>query len=304
MGYEVSTLLNFAFTDFAGGRPAPVRFSTVLKYMIQDQSVKSVRNTPFKISMLSSLALREVAKRTPNQVTNPLKYVLRTVGSHAPQQVSTIVGAVGINASRRMVPHEVQPELVAMQAQAMEIPIIQTFLTWMSFEDQFKAMVSKLDPKDIEGGIVWGMIPPDPVLDHPRKMKKHMNLQVQYDWINKLSADLGLKAILPLIGKNGDQILDELVEKGFEVRVVVVNPDFVGEEWLGHKIDQDFIEYMRMLNRDEGIHMAGDEFHTFVTDCPLFKKRIEVLESKKVSKDGYSILDVSKARLVAKDENA
>jgi len=303
-GYEVSTLLNFVFTDFASGRPAPFKFSRVLKYMIKDQSSQSVQNTPFKISMLSSLALREVAKRTPNQVTSPLKYVLRKVGSHTPQQVFTIVGAVRINASRRIVPHEVQPELVAMQAQAMGIPIIQSFLTWMSFEDQFKATVSKLDPKDVEGGIVWGMIPPDPLLDHPRKMKKHMNLQVQYDWINKISASVGVKAIMPLIGKTGDQILCELVEKGFEVLVLVVNPDFVGEEWLGHKIDKDFINYMRRLNREEGIHMAGDEFHSFVTDCPLFKKRIEVLKSKKVSKDGYSILDVSKAKLVAKDENA
>ena len=95
-----------------------------------------------------------------------------------------------------------------------------------------------------------------------------------------------------------------LVDNGFEVLVSVVNPDFVDEKWLGHKIDQDFINYMRKLNTEEGINMAGDEFHSFVADCPLFKKRIEVVESKKVSKDGYSVLEISKAKLVPKDQNA
>jgi diphthine-ammonia ligase len=297
-GYEISTLLNFVYTDY--GRFVPMKFSKILKYMFTDAR----RNTPHKFSVLSSLVLREVAKRTPTRVSSPLKFAFRTVGRLTPHEVSNVVGAVNINASRRMVPHEVAPEIVAMQAEAMGLPIIQRQVTWDTFDDQFKATVRKLERTDIEGGVVWGMIPPDTVLDHPRKMKKYMNLKVQYDWINKLCGDLGVKAILPLLEKTPEQILTELVENGFEVIIVVVNPEFVGEEWLGHKIDQDFINEICRLNREKGIHIAGDEYHTFVTDCPLFKKRIKVLQSRKVSKDGYSILEVSKAELVAKDENS
>jgi diphthine-ammonia ligase len=300
-GYEISTLINFVFTDFTHSRPNPVKFSSVFKYMIQDHSSSSLYNTPHKIAMLSSLALREVTKYTPNQVATPVKYVFDTVGKHMPHQVSTIVGAVRINASRRMVPHEAQPELVAMQAQAMGVPILQIPLTWVEFEDKFKETIRNMNPKDVEGGVVWGMIPPDEVLDHSRKMKKFMNLEVQYDYIYKISDSVGVEAIMPLIGKTGDQILCELVDNNFEVLVSVVNPDFVDEKWLGHRIDQDFIAYMRKLNAEEGINLVGDEFHTFVADCPLFKKRINVIESKKVSKDGYSTLEISKAELVAKD---
>jgi uncharacterized protein (TIGR00290 family) len=206
--------------------------------------------------------------------------------------------------TRRMVPHEVSPDIVAMQAQAMERPIIQKETTWGEFDNELKATVRKLDRKDVEGGIVWGMIPPDPVLDHPRKIKKANGLKMGRGWISKQLKDMGIKAIFPLVEKTPEQLLIELVEKGFEALVVVVNPDFVGEEWLGHKIDQDFINLMRKLNREKGVPMLGDEYHTFVTDCPLFKKSIKVVKSRKVSKDGYSILEISKAELVAKDENS
>src|SRR3972149_6331251 len=291
-GYEVSTLLNFSFTDF--GNFAPYSFSNVMKYMLTDVG----KNTAHKISMISSLILRAAAKYTPNSVSGPLKLVFRTVGSHAPGDVTNVIGAVRINASRRMVPHEVSPEIVALQAQAMGKPIIQRQVTWDTFDAQFKKAVREMDPKDIEGGMVWGMIPPDTVLDHPRKMKKYMNLKVQYDWIKKLCLDLGINAIMPLLEKTPNQILRELDEKGFEAIVVVVNPEFLAEKWLGHRIDKEFINEVNRLNRKEGMHVAGDEYHSLVLDCPLFNKRINLLESRKVSKDGYSILEISKAKLV------
>ena len=296
-GYEISTLLNFAFTDY--GNFAPYSFSNVMKYMLTD----SGKNTAHKISVISSLILRATAKYTPNSVSGPLKLMIRTVGSHTPKDVANIIGAVRINASRRMVPHEVSPEIVALQAQAMGKPIVQKLVTWDTFDTQFKKAVREMDPKDVEGGIVWGMIPPDTLLDHPRKMKKYMNLKVQYDWINKLCLDLGINAIMPLLEKTPEQILRELVEKGFEAIVVVVNPEFVDEKWLGHRIDKEFITEAIRLNRKEGMHIAGDEYHSLVLDCPLFKKRIQVLESRKVSKDGYSILEISTAKLVEKDKN-
>jgi len=293
-GYELTVLLNFVFRDY--GNYHALKFSKVLRDMIADAG----SSTPYKISVLSSLVLREVAKRTPENVKNGLKLALRTAARATPNEVANIVGAVNINASRTMVPHEVSPEIVAMQARAMGLPIVQRSVTWNTFDDQFKAAVRTLKREDFEGGIVWGMIPPDTELDHPRKMKKFMNLQVQYDWIHQISSSLGTKAIMPLLEKTPQQILAELVKNNFEVLIAVVNPDFVGEEWLGHKVDEEWINEIHRLNREKGINMAGDEYHTLVLDCPLFKKRIKVLKEKKVSKDGYSILEISKAKLVSK----
>jgi diphthine-ammonia ligase len=293
-GYEVSSLLNFVFTDY--GRPTSIRSSNLLKYLFTDVR----RNTPHKVSTLLTLVFRAVGKRTPHKVSTLLTLVFRAVGKRTPHKVSTIFGAVNLNAARRMVPHEVAPEIVAMQAKAMDLPIIQREVTWGTFEDEFKTSVSKLQRADAEG-VVWGIIPPDTILDNSRKLKKYINLKVQVDWIDKLCDDLGIKAIFPLWKKTPEKILAELMEKGFEVIIVVVNPEFVSEKWLGHKIDRDFINEMYRLNSEAGVNLCGDEYHTLVTDCPLFKKRLKVLQSKKVSKDGYSILEISKAELVAKN---
>jgi diphthine-ammonia ligase len=83
-----------------------------------------------------------------------------------------------------------------------------------------------------------------------------------------------------------------------------VNPAFIGEEWLGRTIDQDFITLMRKLNKEKGVPLLGDEYHSFVLDCPLFAKRIQLVKTQKVAKDGYSVLEISEAKLVAKNRAA
>ncbi|MBE0516613.1 MAG: hypothetical protein IBX41_04370 [Methanophagales archaeon] len=41
-----------------------------------------------------------------------------------------------------------------------------------------------------------------------------------------------------------------------------------------------------------GISIIHGEFHTFVTDGPLFKNRIRIGESEKILEDGYWRLDI------------
>ena len=78
--------------------------------------------------------------------------------------------------------------------------------------------------------------------------------------------------------------------------------DLLGEEWLGRRIDLDFLEQLDELGKTKGITPCGEagEYHTFVTDGPLFKQRLEIRETNKVLKDGYWFLDISKSRLRAK----
>jgi len=57
----------------------------------------------------------------------------------------------GLDFSSRMIPHEVAPEIIAMQAQAIEIPIVQMEVRWDTFEHQFKTTLRKLKRTDAEG---------------------------------------------------------------------------------------------------------------------------------------------------------
>ena len=201
-----------------------------------------------------------------------------------------------------MIWHQLPPEIIALQAKAIEIPIIQRKTTWGTFEDQIKSTIRTLNRKDAEG-VVWGIRPPDAaLLDDGKKLGDYVHLRAEKEWVYKVCGDLNVEPILPLWEKSPEQVLIELLEKGFEVIIVVVNPDYLGEEWLGRKIDQTFFKVIRRLHHEQGVPVGGDDYHTLVVDGPLFKKRLQVLQSRKVSKNGYLILDITKADLIMKTD--
>jgi uncharacterized protein (TIGR00290 family) len=201
-----------------------------------------------------------------------------------------------------MVPHEVAPEIITMQAQAMEIPLVQRQVSWDTFERRLKSTILTLKLEGIEG-LVYGVDPPHYPIDSAEKLREYSTLMAHKDWINRVCRELGIKPIMPLWGRNPEQILVDFVEKGFEAIIVVVDSDLLGEEWLGRKIDYDFVHEVGKLNREVSKHVGGSSaYHTLVTDGPLFKRRLRVLQSRKVCRNGYFVLDISKVELTKKVE--
>jgi uncharacterized protein (TIGR00290 family) len=246
-----------------------------------------------------NFAFEAVQRRSPRGVSVAIKKLLKTLERHGPRQISNLLTLMVKNESK-MIWHQLPRDVIALQAEAMEIPIIQKKTTWGMFEDNIKSAMRSLKREDAEG-MVWGIRPPDEaLLDDSKKLGDYVHLRAEKEWVFKVCGDLGVEPILPLWEKSPEQVLTELMEKGFEVLVVVVNPDYFGDEWLGRRIDESFLTLIRRLHRDEGVPVGGDDYHTLVVDGPLFKKRLHILESKTVIKNGYQILDVTKAELVAK----
>ena len=88
----------------------------------------------------------------------------------------------------------------------------------------------------------------------------------------------------------------------FEAIVVATKADLLGEEWLGRRIDLDFLEQLDELGKTRGITPCGEagEYHTFVTNGPLFKQRVEILEANKIFRDEHWFLDILKSELRSK----
>ena len=254
----------------------------------------------FEISNLLSFVYKDASGGSPSIVSNLLSLVYNRVGRKSSSIFSNLLSFVYKDLSR-MVPHEVTPEIIAVQAQVMEIPIIQREVSWDTFERQLKLTIHTLKRTGIEG-LVYGIVPPHYPIDSSEKLREYSTLMAHKDWINRVCGELGIKPITPLWGRNPEQILADFVEKGFEAIIVVVDSNLLGEEWLGRKVDHDFLHEVRRLNRERGIHVGGSAYHTLVTDGPLFKKRLRVLQSRKVCKDGYFVLDISKVELAKKVE--
>ena len=100
----------------------------------------------------------------------------------------------------------------------------------------------------------------------------------QAERIQKICDKLGLKCFNPLWKRNQIDILNELIKEKFEVIIVGVFAYPLGQEWLGRKIDEKFIEEVIELEKKWGIAPSGEggEFESFVLDCPLFSSGLKV----------------------------
>jgi uncharacterized protein (TIGR00290 family) len=177
--------------------------------------------------------------------------------------------------SQRRGSHDINPDLVYAQAEALGIPLIHK--DFISYEQEFKTVVRDLrDSGEKIDGAVFGHI------------ETHKNL------VDRICGELGLELIMPLWQRNSEQIVNDLIDSGFEVILFSVKADLLGKEWLGRKIDENFICDLKKHNPSIDPCGENGEFHTFVTDCPLFKNRIKVMESEMVLRGGYWFLEISK----------
>ena len=198
-------------------------------------------------------------------------------------QVSHLLNLISADGKKSM-SHEVAPELIASQAAAIGVPLIQKRVPWDTYEKGFKEAINELKPKGVEA-IVTGDI----------------DLLEGKEWDEKMCAELGIDLILPLWESKPEQILQDFIKAGFEALVVCVKAEALDEKWIGRQIDDNFMDELHHSTGSK-IHPCGElgEYHTLVIDGPIFRKRIEILDSKPVSRERYWFLDISKYKLTVK----
>jgi diphthamide synthase (EF-2-diphthine--ammonia ligase) len=81
------------------------------------------------------------------------------------------------------------------------------------------------------------------------------------------------------------------MDAGFKATVVVVKEGVLSERYLGRTLDADLVRDMEA----EGIDISGEagEYHTFVSDGPIFSGAVDMAVRRRVLVDGHWFLDVS-----------
>jgi diphthine-ammonia ligase len=100
--------------------------------------------------------------------------------------------------------------------------------------------------------------------------------------IQNICNELNIKCINPIWQIDELSYLNDLIKNKFKVIVTVVFAYPLNESWLGREINSQFIQEVAKLNEKYKIHPAGEggEFETFVLNCPLFKKPLEIKKYK------------------------
>jgi uncharacterized protein (TIGR00290 family) len=179
--------------------------------------------------------------------------------------------------------HGISAAVIKKQAEALGIPIVQRPTTGDTYEAEFTRMLKDFKQEGIEGGI-FGDIDFTP----------------HREWIERVCAGTGITPHLPLWQESQQKLMEEFIDAGFIAVVVAVKAELFGQETLGRKVDRKFLSHL--VARDKEITPCGEagEYHTLVIDGPLFKKRLEIRESEKVTRVDHHFLEILKLEMKAK----
>jgi diphthine-ammonia ligase len=185
-------------------------------------------------------------------------------------QVSYLVNFISEDGERSR-SHGIKAAVLALQAEAIGIPIIQVKTSWENYEENFKRVVRELKDKGIEGG-VFGDI----------------DLQEHRDWVERVCGEVGIKAFLPLWEIRPEELINELFNLKFKAIVVATRLE---EDLLGKVLDKALVSRISKL----GSHPCGEsgEYHTFVNAGPLFKKTLKVTQGSRERRDNMWFLEIS-----------
>jgi diphthine-ammonia ligase len=203
------------------------------------------------------------------------------------EQVACLITVLSENPESYMF-HTPNIPITALQAETIGLPLI-TKVTEGKKEDELKDLEQAIEEAanhhGIEG-VVTGAV----------------ESVYQAERVQRICNSLDLWCFNPLWKRNQRQLLEELIEKPFNVIISGIFAYPLDETWLGKQIDTELINRLVKLEKEFGISPSGEggEIETTVLDAPLFKEKIEILTSEKEAKGNSGVFKITKAKLVPK----
>lgn len=115
------------------------------------------------------------------------------------------------------------------------------------------------------------------------------------DWYKQICDPINVEHYAPLWGKQPIVALKELKNLGFQIKIIELDTSWGSRKsWIGKDLDIEIIQEMEKLEKEQKINPSGElgAYHTFVLDCPIFKKKIKILDSEVFweSSKGYFVI--------------
>ncbi|WP_298548002.1 diphthine--ammonia ligase [uncultured Aquimarina sp.] len=165
--------------------------------------------------------------------------------------------------------HGIPKTILKAQANALGLPIHFFESTWNNYEQLYVKNLKSLTNTYTLKSAVFGDI----------------DIQTHRDWEEKVSVAAGLEAILPIWQQPRKQLVLDMIAYGIEAIIVSCNT-VLGPDFLGRMIDQELIKDLEALDVDA----CGEngEYHTLVTNAPLFSQRLNVQVIDKEISSNYN----------------
>jgi len=163
--------------------------------------------------------------------------------------------------------HGIKASVLALQAEAIGISLIQVKTSWENYEENFKKAVGELRNKGIEGGVFGDM-----------------DLEEHREWVERVCSEVGIKA---------EDLIEEFLKLKFKAIIIATRLE---ENLLGKVLDKALVRQISKL----GSHPCGEngEYHTFVTEGPIFRKALKITRGERKKRDNVWFWEIS-AKVIA-----
>ncbi len=200
-------------------------------------------------------------------------YALHKILQSGELKISCLLTTVN-ESFNRVSMHGVRTALLERQAESVGIPLVKVMLPEMpdmpTYERALEERLLSLKADGIDTA-VFG----DIFLEDLRKYREE-----------KLSA-LAMKCVFPIWQVPTDRLIMEFIELGFKAITVCVDEKHLDRSFVGRVIDETFVHDL-----PANVDPCGEngEFHSFVFDGPIFRKRVAFrtgeIVHRKYSRDG------------------
>jgi diphthine-ammonia ligase len=186
-----------------------------------------------------------------------------------PQQLLTMFSDQGDRSRSHGLPRRV----IESQAALIGLPLIIAQASWADYESVFIEAIGRFKVDGVTHGI-FGDI----------------DLEPHREWCVKVCTKTELIAYHPLWQIPRRELLDRFLNCGFEAMVISVKQGVLDSSFLGRMLTQDVIAEFESI----GIDACGEngEYHTIVTNGPLFSAPLRLTQTDQVDRDGYCFLEV------------
>ena len=170
--------------------------------------------------------------------------------------------------------HGLPVGVVQCQAEALGIPLIVRKSSWNDYEENFLSDISNFKRDGIEYG-VFGDI----------------DLEPHLQWVERVCSSVAIQPYEPLWKRERPDLLNEFLSLGFKAMIIAIKQGALDNSFLGRILDQQVITNIEKA----GCDASGEkgEYHTVVTDGPIYSSPIHIETRGQAIHDGYCFLDVS-----------
>lgn len=169
--------------------------------------------------------------------------------------------------------HGLPITLLQKQALALGVELVTCSTSWYDYEAMLISALLEFKKNGVEAG-VFGDI----------------DLEAHRQWTQRVCSVADIQSYQPLWKKPRRDLLDELLEAGFKATIIAVKNAVLDKQFLGKTLNADTICEIEKA----GIDICGEEgeYHTVITDGPIFSTPLELNTKKQILRDGYWFLEV------------